>query len=136
MQILNSYPPNYNEISQRFVLPPRTVFTWGDKIYNPDGIMITKDLRAHEEVHMRQQGSSPEGWWRRYLDDDLFRLDQEREAYGRQYQYICSTNLNPNYRWKVLTALAMFLASPMYGNITTLGAAMEMIRRESAIIKL
>ena len=122
------YPPNYKEIEAKFTVGPKTIFAWGDKIYNPSGTRITKDLLAHEEVHMKQQAGEPEKWWKRYLDDSEFRLDQEAKAYGRQYQYICSTNRNSNFRFQVLMGLSLYLAGPMYGYITNIGHATELIK--------
>lgn len=128
IKVVVDYPPIYAEIAARFKVGPRTIFAWGDTIYNPGGGHITRDLIAHEEVHMIQQAGNPEAWWRRYLSDPEFLLSQEVEAYARQYQYICSENPNRNYRFQVLQALAMYLASPMYGNVTTIERAMELIK--------
>lgn len=131
MKIIIGYPPNYNEIAKVLTVRPRTIFTYGEAIYNPLGARITGDLIAHEEVHMRQQGALPHVWWKRYLSEPLFRLDQEREAYGRQFQYICAQNPNRNFQFQVLRALALLLAGPMYGNLTDIETAMELIRYES-----
>lgn len=136
MDIVQAYPPMYNQIAAKFELGPRTIFTWHDKIYNPSGGHISKDLIAHEEVHTVQQNGFPATWWRRYLDEQEFRLDQEREAYGRQYQYLCSQNPNRNFQFQVLLQLALFLSGPMYGNMTTLAIAAELIKGASGAANL
>lgn len=128
MKIEVGYPPNFKEISAVLAPSLRAIFTWGNIIYNPSGTHVTKDLIAHEEVHERQQGGLPHVWWERYLIDSQFRLQEETEAYARQYQYICSQNTNRNYQFQVLQALAMILASPMYGNLTTIEEAMRLIK--------
>jgi hypothetical protein len=128
MKIIISYPPNYKEITAVLTPNPRAIFTYGSSIYNPSGSHVTKDLIAHEEVHERQQNGDPKTWWKRYLSEPQFRLQQETEAYKRQYQYLCSTNTNRNYQFQILQALAMILASPMYGNLTTIEEAMRLIK--------
>lgn len=128
MKIEIGFPPMYREIAARFTLSDRTIFCWDETIFNPSGMKLPKDLIAHEEVHMVQQNRMPATWWRRYLDDSEFRLAQEAEAYGRQYEYVCSENPNRNYQFQVLQALAMHLAGPMYGRMVTIEAAMGLIR--------
>ena len=128
MKIVVGYPPNFKEISATLTPSPRAIFTWGNIIYNPSGAHVTKDLIAHEEVHERQQNSAPETWWNWYLTDPQFRLQEEAEAYARQYQYICSGNTNRNYQFQVLQALAMILASPMYNCSISVEEAMRLIK--------
>ena len=78
MRIVYESPPLFDEISARFKLPPKgVIFAWGDIIYNPSRIDIPHQLIAHEAVHSRRQDGDPEGWWRRYLVDDVFRLDPD-----------------------------------------------------------
>ena len=72
--ISNEYPPNYEEIKKAFNLVKGVVFTYGNTIYNPDNIKINKLLLEHEKVHIRQQGTNPEEWWKRYLIDKDFVL--------------------------------------------------------------
>lgn len=133
MKIVVAYPPMYNQIAAKFEVGPRTIFAWHDRIYNPGGGRITNDLIAHEEVHMVQQNGMPATWWRRYLDEAGFRLSQEIEAYGRQYQYICSRNPNRNFQFQVLQALSLHLAGPMYGRMTSLDEAMKSIKESNGI---
>lgn len=87
MNIINTYPPNIDAI--RVVLNPHadTTFAYGDTIYNPAHLDLAPDLIHHEEVHQKQQGNDPAGWWLRYLSDTAFRLSQELEAYGEQYAF-------------------------------------------------
>lgn len=88
MEIVETYPPNYSRIRQ-FIKPPQNaIFAYGNKIYNPHKVDIWPDLEEHEKVHQKQQGSDPEFWWEKYLQNKDFRLEQEIEAYGAQYQYL------------------------------------------------
>jgi hypothetical protein len=132
MDIVVAHPPNFKEITAKFEVGSRTIYAWGWTIFNPSGGRVSKDLIVHETVHATQQAlmGGPQAWWRRYLDEPEFLLAQEAEAYNRQYRYICSQNLNHNYQFQVLQALALHLAGPMYGHVTTLDQAMELIRKK------
>lgn len=132
MEIVIGYPPMYNEIAKKLSPGPRAIYAWGDKIYNPAGTHITQDLVVHEKVHMVQQApSGPVTWWRRYLDEPEFLLSQEAQAYGRQYQYLCSQNHNRNFQFLILQQMALLLAGPMYGYVTNMEHAMELIRENA-----
>src|SRR5258708_6911218 len=128
MEIVINYPPMYKEIVRVLSPKPKTIYAWYDKIYNPSGTYIPKDLIIHEEVHMAQQGIFPATWWRQYLDYPEFRLDQEVEAYRAQYQYICLTNRDKNFQLRWLMGIAALLAGPMYGHLTTQPEALTLIR--------
>jgi hypothetical protein len=89
MVIVTDFPPNIAKITAVFPRLPETVcFTYGDKIYFPNGTELAGDLMAHEEVHKKQQGNNPEAWWDRYLIDKAFRQEQEVEAYAVQYLFV------------------------------------------------
>lgn len=122
MEIVKALPPNYEQISKRFHFSslPATfnpVFAWGDKIYNPTGHPIPKDIMIHEEVHQKQQEQiGLERWWEYYLTNDGFRLEQEVEAYRVQYKWIAE-NSSRNVRREMLQSIARDLSSALYGNI-------------------
>lgn len=80
---------------------------------------LSEDLKVHEETHVRQQTIwGPEEWWRKYLSDKKFRLEQEIEAYQNQAEWI-KTNSPANYRRIALNQIAKDLSSGLYGNICT-----------------
>ena len=123
MKIVPGHPPNISQIDQ--VLGVRSsksiIYTYGDTIYAPGGIGgVTEDLKVHESVHMEQQSAfdSPDDWWDRYLEDPEFRLEQEIEAYRKQYEYI-NLHGNRKQRREAKREIAKTLASQMYGNIIT-----------------
>lgn len=117
----------FDEIDAIFNVKGKPViFTWGDTIYNPAGIFITPELRAHEEVHfVRQTGDTPaiEAWWKRYLIDEEFRLAEELPAHRAEFQKFCQTHKDRNARNKFLTTIAARLAGPLYGGLLTLPQA-------------
>lgn len=138
MKVLNEKPPIWDEARAAFDFNEgTTIFTYGDTIYNPAGINVTLDLRAHEEVHEVQQAamktmlsSGPKNWWKQYIKDPEFRFQQELEAYRAQYQFVKRTIKDRNQLNNYLTALARELTGPMYGKLQVGGLyqAMSMIR--------
>lgn len=112
---------------------PTVVYTVGDIIYNPGGGSLPDHLVVHESVHFDQQDGDPEGWWARYVTDPWFRIDQESEAYGEQYAFICQVVKDRNRRHKILLELSMFLASPIYGSVIGRDDARKMIVEKSGV---
>lgn len=120
MKVIKDFPPNFDDIC--LAIPDvrdkeGVVFTYGDTIYNPYGGDVQDHLDIHESIHYKQQSEiGIEEWWRRYLTDEKFRLDQEVEAYQEQYRFvfkkygrIVATNF--------LRDIANDLSSEIYGNI-------------------
>jgi len=120
MKIINENPPEklLNAIINNGMRPhANVIFTYGDTIYNPGGQDIPDHLIEHEGTHYKQQGNDPDAWWGRYLTDQYFRIEQESEAYARQFAYICATVKDRNQRHRICLDLAGILAGPLYGNV-------------------
>jgi len=129
MKIITTFPPNIEEIREKFgELPHTAVFTYGDTIYNPSSGFIDTYLLTHEETHQVQQGDNPREWWRKYLADNKFRLDQEVSAYKNQYHHFCRNKKDPFKADKFLEIISSHLASSMYGNIITQDEAKNLIK--------
>lgn len=128
MEVIKGWPPNAALISKKFdLIGFNPVFTYGDKLYNPTGLEISKDLMIHEEVHEKQQKIlGIEQWWVMYLDNPTFRLEQEVEAYKAQYQFL-KTVFNRKGRFTALNVLADNLSSKLYGNLISKSTAKELI---------
>ena len=127
MKIIKGFPPNIKEIVKVFKITPRTVFTYGSELYNPIGLPVPQDLMIHEETHeVQQQAYGVEQWWDMYLENPMFRLTQETEAYRAQYQFL-KTMLNRKGRFGALEMLADQLSSELYGNIVNRREAKELI---------
>jgi hypothetical protein len=128
-RIAKAFPPNYAEIRARFNPPPGTVFAYGDTIYAPHvtAAGLPHHLVVHETVHFGQQRAAggPEAWWRRYIDDPKFRLEQELEAYRAQYASIAA--LPRPERRAILAHICKSLASRMYGGIVTKEQARRLV---------
>ena len=129
MKIVKDYPPNYKVLREAFKLSGQEIFTYGDTVFNPTGLPLSRELRAHEQVHiMQQETGGVERWWERYVADPEFRLDQELEAHRIEFQTFCMTNKDRNARNAFLVRIATRLASPMYGNVIDIREAMRRIK--------
>lgn len=137
MKIVFDYPPNIEEIQKTFDIKGRNtiVFTYGDTIYNPGKGHISEDLMIHESTHSKQQGDDPGGWWMRYLEDRLFRLEQEAEAYQLQYNAFILRYKDRNKRAVFLHKISCDLSSRIYGNIIGYEKAKKLIL-EGGVINL
>ena len=108
-------PPNYELLAKHFPMKGGEIFTYGNKIYTPS--RLSPSLIAHEKTHVRQQlKMGVEIWWARYIADEDFRFSQELEAHQVEYR--------AGGRLKVI---AERLASPLYGNLTTVRIAAGLI---------
>lgn len=130
MEILSgAYPPNIEEIKKVFKVSDNTVYTYGDKIYNPKGNDIDLALLAHENTHsIQQEELGVDKWWQKYLVDGKFRLAQELQAYQIQYRYYCKEVKDRNRRFRFVVRLADDLSSAMYGNIISKSEAIRLIK--------
>lgn len=135
MKILNEKPPFLDKIIAAGMNPSldRTVFTYGDTIYNPSGKNVPDYLIEHEEVHCDQQGNDPKAWWDKYLKDPVFRLNQELEAYAAQYAYMCAVVRDRNKRARILHEIANVLSGPTYGGSIDYQFASEAVKRLSRV---
>lgn len=116
MEIVKGVPPNYDSIIKAGMNPtPETVFTFGYHLFiqNQETDSIPDFLMAHEEVHAEQQGAHPEIWWKKYLENSLFRYEQELEAYAAEYAFI-KKNYGSDQHKESLFQFAYDLCSPIY----------------------
>lgn len=132
MIVENKLPPMWDAVIDEFGdIANQAVFTFGPKCYNPTGRTMSPDLIKHEEVHVEQQEASEDVavlWWKRYLQDPEFRLDQEAEAYAAQYKFLCQSIKDKNQRFRLLMDISNILSGPLYGNIISSGDAMRKVK--------
>ena len=48
IEVVNEKPPMYDNMSAAFKITAMTIFTYGNKIYNPFDVAISPDLLVHE----------------------------------------------------------------------------------------
>lgn len=131
MKIKETYPPNYQFIQMYLnVHAGKPAFPYGDTIYNPFKQEIPADVEYHEIVHRAQQEreGGAEVWWNRYCVDYGFRLEQEIEAYARQYKFI-KKSLGDKIAKEALDGLVEDMLSPVYGFDITRSEAETAIRK-------
>jgi len=93
MKIINTIPPNYEEIKKVINPPKDALFPYGDNLYNPSGEEVPADIQFHEAVHIKSQKqfTDPKLWWQKWLMDKDFRLKEELLAYQAQLNFIKHT---------------------------------------------
>lgn len=129
MKVVAGTPPMFTEIDRKFhVIGKPIVFAWGDTIYNPTGSTLPPWILAHEGVHGARQGCDVEGWWRLYIDDAEFRLQEEIPAHQEEWRAFGLTHSRPD-RLFYLSECARKLSSPLYGSLVSYGAAKRIIRQ-------
>lgn len=129
--------------------PKHTVWTYGDTLYNPGDIYVPDHLMAHEQTHSVQQdkyfeeaadaytvtAAGKDAWWKRYLADPEFRLEQELQAYAVQYAFFCEHKRDRNERFRFALQLARSLSGPLYQLPITLSDARKAIQETAAALQ-
>jgi len=106
----------------------KVAFTVGDTVHIGCGV-VPKILGAHEAIHIKQQVAIGwEAWWKKYISDEAFRIEQEVDAYRGQYAFVVSKIKSQNTRFNYLRQFAEDLGSGMYGKHLSLFEAMRIIR--------
>jgi len=135
MEIKIDRPPNYQEIATAFPFVRSKVgviYTYGNILYNPDFIQITNSLMEHEMVHSgRQEAWGIDQWWKDYIRNEFFRLNEEVMAHVREYETVLREGLGRKHRRAMLKIISDRLASPMYGNMMSKKEAKKLLKRKS-----
>ena len=133
MELVSELPPYWEDILEAVpgADPNTSAFTWGNQIYVPNQKTdkIGATVLQHEVQHSEQQDliGGPKEWWKRWVKDKAFRLEQEGEAYARQYWFFCSVKKDRNARARFLHQLCANMSGPMFGNMCTYAEAKEII---------
>lgn len=131
IHISKEIPMIYTELNKRFGVDWNNgiIIADGDTIYCKYDLVPQKVI--HEIVHLKQQGKiGKDLWWQTYLSNDTFRLEQELEAYKREYQFIKDNIKDRNQRFEHLYDLARDLSSETYGKIIPFNEAMKLIQSQ------
>ena len=126
-------PPNWDMIQATFkgvTWERGIIVTYGDTYYCKE--KVSDDLEAHEETHMRQQEAwGVEEWWKNYIENPVFRLDQEVEAYKNQLAFLRNKMMafsRNERRYKIKQYqehFAMILSSDIYGHMIQYNQALQ-----------
>lgn len=127
------YPPIIQAIDAKFnVVGKAILYAWGDTIYNPMGVAIPKQLMVHEWVHGDRQEKTEgrvEAWWKRYIEDAEFRLNEEIPAHQMEYMAYRNLQKDRNARAIYMQRVARKLASPLYGSLIAYKDAMKLLEK-------
>lgn len=135
MRQINARPPLYDEIVAVFpgASGRDVIFAWGDDIYAPSGQRLPPEIIAHEGAHGRRQiDQGVEAWWRRYLIDAEFRLDEEVIGHAAELVTLCRRTADRNRHTKHRFEIARKLSGPLYGSIVTAPRALQLLMTAAA----
>lgn len=91
---------------------------------------IPKQKLVHENVHIEQQKSmGAEAWWKKYFEEEGFRLAQEVEAYRKEWDWVRGQDWPRFQKTRALIGMCTDLASPIYGELCTVPEAKDKIQR-------
>ncbi len=135
MKVVHAPPPIFEEILSVFpdAGRPGVMFCFGDKIYAPGPPRtIGREFVAHEQVHCDRQGADILAWWRRYLVDPVFRLEEELPAHIAEFKSLCEQQRAHWVSYRALRRtvaahVARKLAAPLYGRMITVEDARKAI---------
>ncbi|MGY4295389.1 hypothetical protein ACVWXN_003484 [Bradyrhizobium sp. i1.4.4] len=139
MKIVKAFPPNFGAINAAFnVRGKPVIFCYGDRIYNPAGVVVGADLVAHESVHSKRQEAYTGGvtaWWDRYIADAEFRLAEEIPAHQAEFAYWCQRKDADqpvrgfrSFRDLHLSQIAHRLSGALYGGLIGLSEARHLLQ--------
>lgn len=129
-----AYPPFLEQILADLRAKKPIIFAWGDRLYNPQGALIPPELMAHEQVHCERQlsaGLGIESWWRSYIENPCFRLEEELPAHRAEFAKLCERHRDRNQRAVALHRLALRLSSALYGSLIDYATAKDAIAGNS-----
>jgi hypothetical protein len=124
-------PPNFERIAAVFpgARGKGTIFSYGDRIYLPDGGNLSRELMAHEGMHgMRQIDMGVEVWWDEYLRNPAFMFEEELLAHRAEYAAY-RAGRHGRSRAGHLHIIAERLSGTLYGNVVTYAGAVDLITK-------
>lgn len=121
--------PLLNEVMERFSIASNEldtiVFTYGDTFFAKD--RLSYGLIAHEVTHTFQQlAMGVDNWWKKYFEDNQFRISQEVEAYQNQYRTYKDNDVS--VAENMVVGLANDLSGKLYGEVMTYEEALKLIK--------
>lgn len=131
IHISTTKPPVWDTLTELYSVSwENTAVAYGDTIHAK--YKLPPEVIEHERVHLEQQGHTKQGaafWWERYLADEVFRYEQELQAYRAEYRYIKVHAKDRNKPAREAHRLAKQLSGTMYGGIVTYSEALEAITK-------
>ena len=128
MKIVYENPPNIEAIRAAFPSAiGKSIYAYGDTIYNPSKFLVEPQNLTHEEVHEKQMAEiGAEEWWVRYIADNEFRAEQELDAYREEYRVV-KQNKGREEAAKAARRFATALSGPNYCECVSFREALSFI---------
>lgn len=134
LEVVDARPPNYEKILAACpdAAKPGVLFAYAPFVYFPGfkGKVLTRELDAHERVHIERQGNDPAGWWDKYLTDTEFRFVEELIAHQAEYASYKKRFIEPGKRHRALMHIAERLSSALYGTLATREKCVQLLLLE------
>lgn len=132
-RVIKAYPPNFNELAKTFPIKgkPGIIYAYGERIYNPSGVVIRPWVIAHETVHCtRQLLYGLANWWIDYAMYKTFRLEEEVLAHKREWTEITNSSMSQRDKSRYLAMMVERLSGPLYGSMVSQQEARGLITGE------
>ncbi len=130
METVIGLPPNFAKIDGKFNVKDKAniLYCYGTKIYNPDNCVIPSHLIAHEATHsFRQEWTSPDEWWDKYIENPRFRLSEEIVAHRVEWGQFIKDNKDRNEQARYLHFICNRLSGPLYEGMCSFKEARQHI---------
>lgn len=131
-------PPNFDLIAKAFpsiLERPDIIFSYGDKMYNPDGKTLSAWIIAHEAAHsQRQLEIPPDEWWAKYIEDRQFRFEEEVIGHRAEFASYKQHRKDRNEHAAYLHMIAQRLSGELYGRVTDVKTAKSLISQPAALL--
>lgn len=128
-------PDIFYKLQEKFgVKWDKLVIAYENTIYcNTNKENLPNHLIIHEETHLRQQKDigGAEIWYKKYINDPKFRLEQEIEAFRNQVKYL-KTHIQEttrDERREEISFMAETLSGLNYGYLVSYNEALRLINK-------
>lgn len=128
--ISHEIPSIYESLNKKFGVKweDKIIIAFDGKIHCIDNPAPQKII--HEKVHLDEQKRiGNEVWWRAYLEDDNFRLEEELKAYRIESNFLKKYIKNREVRFHFINEMADSISSSVYGNIITKQEALKFLMK-------
>ncbi len=126
--IKKEIPPIYDRLHQKFGIKwdDGVIIAYDGAIWCKENLEPQKII--HENKHIeRQKEIGNDAWWQLYLDNDVFRLEEEVVAYRAELEFIKRHIKNREMVFHAKRDIAENLSSSIYGNMVTKQEAMKLL---------
>ena len=121
-------PPIYETLRDKFGVDwdSGLIIAFDGRIHSKETPQPQKII--HEEVHLKRQNKiGNEVWWKLYIENEKFRLDEEILAYMAEAKFLKKNIKDRELLFHLKRELAYNMSNEMYGNIISLREALSIL---------